>query len=149
MKKIPSTGILALALLTASCATTGSRSTSAKPVFYPNAKLNSVGQDKANEDAEVCINNAKNAGLTPEEKDNAVAHGAARGAAVGGVVGAVSGVVRGKGVDGVVNSGAGGAVIGGAAGATRGAMTDRVSHTFRNFVQRCLRDKGYDVIGWN
>ena len=136
-------------LLLAACATTGPNSVSARPVFYPNAKFNNVGKDVANQDADACIASAKDSGLTPDEKDNAVAHDAAKGAAVGGVVGAVSGLVRGKGLEGVLGGAAGGAAVGGAAGAVNGAMTTKVSHTYRNFVQRCLKDKGYDVIGWN
>ena len=65
------------------------------------------------------------------------------------LLGAVSGLVRGKGLEGVLGGAAGGAAVGGAAGAVNGAMTTKVSHTYRNFVQRCLKDKGYDVIGWN
>ncbi len=89
------------------------------------------------------------AGLTPEEKDNAVAHGAEKGAAVGGVAAAVGALVRGRGVDGVIERGAQGAAVGGSAGAVAGAFHDKPSSTYRHYVQRCLKDKGYDVIGWN
>jgi outer membrane lipoprotein SlyB len=140
---------LALSGALAGCAATGSASPSAKPVFYPNATLNRVGEAKAREEAEACMANARAAGLTPEEKDNAVARGAARGAATGGAVGAVSGIIRGKGVEGVVGNAAGGAAIGGAAGAVGGAFHEKPSSIYRNYVQRCLKDKGFDVIGWN
>jgi hypothetical protein len=30
-----------------------------------------------------------------------------------------------------------------------GAFHEKPSVTFRHYVQRCLKDKGYDVIGWN
>jgi len=144
--------LLALVCVTgvlAGCATTGAGSSSAKPVFYPNAKLNAVGQDRANLDAEACMSQAHVAGLTPEEKDNAVAHGAEKGAAVGGVAAAVGALVRGRGVDGVIERGAQGAAVGGSAGAVAGAFHDKPSSTYRHYVQRCLKDKGYDVIGWN
>jgi len=131
------------------CASTGAGSSAAKPVFYPNAKLNAVGQDRANQDAEACMSQARTAGLSPEEKDNAVAHGAEKGAAVGGVAAAVGALVRGKGVDGVIERGAQGAAVGGSAGAVAGAFRDKPSTTYRHYVQRCLKDKGYDVIGWN
>jgi outer membrane lipoprotein SlyB len=131
------------------CASTGAGSSSAKPVFYPNTKLDAVGQDRANQDAEACISQARTAGLSPEEKDNAVAHGAEKGAAVGGVAAAVGALVRGKGVDGVIERGAQGAAIGGSAGAVAGAFRDKPSTTYRHYVQRCLKDKGYEVIGWN
>ena len=38
-----------------------------------------------------------------------------------------------------------GAAVGGATGAVR---SDRPSQPYRGFVQRCLRERGYDVIGW-
>ncbi|MDT8991914.1 glycine zipper family protein [Curvibacter sp. APW13] len=148
-----STRILCSALLTASllggCASTGPSSPSARPVFYPNAKLNAVGQERANQDADVCMGQARNAGLTPDEKDNAVLHGAEKGAAIGGVAGAVGALVRGKGVERAVEHGAVGAAVGGSAGAVAGAFHEKPSGTYRHYVQRCLKDKGYDVIGWN
>jgi hypothetical protein len=30
-----------------------------------------------------------------------------------------------------------------------GAFHEKPSSTYRHFVQRCLKDKGFDVIGWN
>ena len=141
--------IVCAALLAAGCATTGSGSPSAKPVFYPNAKLNAVGQEQANQDAESCKSQAKAAGLTPEEKDNAVAHGAEKGAAVGGVAAAVGALVNGRSAERVIERGAQGVAVGGSAGAVAGAFHDKPNTTFRHYVQRCLKDKGYDVIGWN
>jgi hypothetical protein len=38
---------------------------------------------------------------------------------------------------------------GAASGAAHGAIhTGEPGSVYMNFVQRCLRDKGYDVIGW-
>jgi hypothetical protein len=38
---------------------------------------------------------------------------------------------------------------GDAAGAAKGTMeSGETSPVFRNFVQRCLRERGYEVIGW-
>ena len=33
-------------------------------------------------------------------------------------------------------------------GAVHGAFQNDANPTYRNFVQRCLRERGYDVIGW-
>jgi hypothetical protein len=30
-----------------------------------------------------------------------------------------------------------------------GAFKDKPNQTYRRFVQRCLTEKGFDVIGWN
>ncbi len=121
---------------------------SPKPVLYPNAQLNSVGKAQADRDIEACEDFAKNNGVSGSGnktgevvKDTAVGGGA--GAAVGAVAGAVAGGDAGKG-----------AAIGGATGATagliRGALKDSgPDSTYRNFVNRCLKDKGYDVVGWS
>lgn len=136
------------ATLLVGCAATGPSSPSARPVFYPNATLNRVGNAQAQSDSDQCMNNAREAGLTPEEKDNAVGRGAAKGAAVGGVAGAVGALVRGH-PERALEVGAEGAAVGGSAGAVAGAFHEKPSGTFRHYVQRCLKDKGYDVIGWN
>lgn len=136
-------------LLLGGCATQGAGSPSAQPVFYPNTTLNRVGEAKARDEAQVCMARAADAGLTPEEQTNAVARGAGKGAAMGGVAGAVGALVRGRGVEGVVGSGAAGAAVGGSVGAVGGAFHEKPNQTYRRFVQRCLSDKGFDVIGWN
>lgn len=146
-KFFTATALLGAALL-AACATTGPSSPSARPVFYPNATLTRVGDAQAQSDSDQCMGSAKGAGLSPEEKDNAVAHGAAKGAAVGGVAGLVGGLVRGR-PDRAIENGVAGVAVGGSVGAVAGAFHEKPSGTFRHYVQRCLKDKGYDVIGWN
>ena len=132
------------------CASTGANSPSARPVLYPNATLNRVGDVQGRAEADVCMARAASAGLTPEEKTNAVARGAGAGAATGAVASAVGALITGRGSEGVLRAGVGGAAVGGSAGAVQGAFrNDRPSGTYRNFVQRCLGEKGFDVIGWN
>jgi len=146
-KSFVTAALLATALL-AGCATTGPSSPSARPVFYPNATLNRVGDAQAQKDSDQCMGSARAAGLAPEEKDNAVAHGAAKGAAMGGVAGVVGGLIRGR-PDRAIENGVSGAAVGGSVGAVAGAFHEKPSGTYRHYVQRCLKDKGYDVIGWN
>lgn len=119
-----------------------------KPVLYPNAQLNSVGRAQADRDIEACEDFAKNNGVSSGggktgEVVKSTAVGGGTGAAVGAVAGAVAGGDAGKG-----------AAIGGATGATagliHGALKDSgLDSTYRNFVNRCLKDKGYDVVGWS
>ncbi len=93
---------------------------------------------------------ASQAGLTPDEKNNAVARGAGVGAATGAVASAVGALINGRSSEGAIRAGAAGAAVGGSAGAVQGAFhNDRRSATYRNFVQRCLGDRGFEVIGWN
>lgn len=134
----------------AGCSATGPSSTSARPVLYPNATLNRVGPAQGQAETDACMSRALSAGLTPDEKTNAVGRRAGEGAAVGGVASAVGALITGRGVDGVLRSGAAGAAVGGSAGAVSGAFhNDRPNATYRNFVKRCLGEKGFDVIGWN
>jgi hypothetical protein len=133
----------------AGCAATGPNSPSARPVLYPNAALNRAGDVSARVEVDACMARAQAAGLTPDEKNNETARRAGQGAAMGGVGAAVGALVTGRGVEGVVRSGAAGAAVGGSVGAVSGAMHERASATYRNFVQRCLGDRGFEVIGWN
>jgi outer membrane lipoprotein SlyB len=134
----------------AGCASTGANSPSARPVLYPNATLNRVGDAQGRAEADACMARAVSAGLAPEEKNNAVARGAGVGAATGAVASAVGALITGRGGEGVVRAGAAGAAVGGSAGAVQGAFrNDRPSSTYRNFVQRCLSERGFEVIGWN
>jgi hypothetical protein len=140
---------LLAALTLAGCAHTGSRNPDAQPVLYPNATLKQVGDAKAAEEIGACTSAATHAGLTRDEKDNAVGHTAAKGAAVVGTVGAVGSLVRGRSLESAVSAGAKGAVVGGAAGAVAGSFQEKPNMTYRHFVERCLNEKGFEVIGWN
>jgi hypothetical protein len=139
----------ALFVLVAGCASTGSGSPSAKPVLYPNATLTRVGEAQARAEVEGCISRATQAGLTPDQKTNAVARRAGEGAALAGVAAAVGALITGRGSD-VLRAGATGAAVGGSAGAVSGAFhNDKANPVYRQFAQRCLGEKGFDVIGWN
>jgi len=140
MKKLCLPGLLVAAALAAGCASAPPR-----PVLYPNAKLMQAGEAQAEQDIGGCVALAESSGAEAKDSSRAVkplAQGAAVGAAVGGVGSAIRGGNVGRGV-------LGGAAIGGAAGGVRGAFrANEVSPIHRNFVQRCLRERGYDVIGW-
>lgn len=127
-----------LVLMIAGCATQ-------RPVLYPNAKLKRVGNEVAQRDIDDCIRLAEDYGVSTGRGDK-VARGAGGGAAVGGATGAVAGAIGGRNV---VDSAARGAAVGAAAGGTAAAVrSDRPGEAYRGFVQRCLRERGYDVIGW-
>ena len=131
------------------CAATGPNSPSAQPVLYPNATLNRVGVAQGQVEASGCMSRAVQAGLTPDQKSNEVGRRAGEGAAIAGVASAVGALITGRGSD-VLRAGASGAAIGGSAGAVSGAFhNDKPNATYRQFVQRCLSEKGFDVIGWN
>jgi hypothetical protein len=119
---------------------------SQSPVLYPNAKLETAGKAQADADISHCRQRAdeyvSSGAATAKEVGKDTAVGGAGGAAVGAVAGAVAGGGAGRG-----------AAIGAATGATAGAVHGAVkssgpSPIYKNFVDRCLREKGYEVIGW-
>jgi outer membrane lipoprotein SlyB len=140
---------VAVFALLAGCAATGPNSPSAKPVLYPNATLTRVGEAQAKAEVDGCMARASQAGLTPDQKSNEVGRRAGEGAATAGVASAVGALITGRSSD-VLRAGAAGAAVGGSAGAVSGAFhNDKVNPVYRQFVQRCLQEKGFDVIGWN
>lgn len=128
--------VIALAL--AACA-------AQRPVLYPNAKLKQIGEAAARRDVDDCIRQAEDFGARHGGGERAARQGGG-GAVVGGVTGAVAGAVgRGNVGERAVQ----GAAVGGAAAGTHGAIhSDEPGALHKNFVQRCLRDRGYEVIGW-
>ncbi len=141
--------LLAISLALASCASRGPDSPTAKPVLYPNAAFNRVGEVQAQNEVAACHSRASAAGLRPEGSSQ-MAQRAGEGAAVAGVASAIGALVFGRGAEGMLRAGAGGAAIGGAAGATQAAVRGgQPNSVYRSFVQRCLGEKGFDVIGWN
>ena len=108
-----------------------------RPVLYPNATYNSAGEAAARTDIDDCIRLAADHGHATDSGKN-VAKSTAGGAAIGA---AVTGS-PGRGL-------AAGAAGGGAGGLARGAMkSGEPDEIERRFVEQCLRDKGYQVIGW-
>ena len=112
-----------------------------KPRLYPNAKLQKVGKAQSQRDVDFCMERADE--FLGSSQGRKFARGAGFGAIVGGATGAISGIFTGD----VIGEATRGAAIGGTAGGTANAMTpDEVK---RRFVNKCLADKGYEVIGWN
>ncbi len=114
-----------------------------RPVLYPNPKLDRAGAAAAERDIELCMRRGRQlvAGGRAEEVATETAVGAGVGAAAGAAGGAVVGR-PGKGA-------AVGAASGGAASFLRSLFYRRDPEpAFRNFVERCLREKGYEPIGW-
>lgn len=124
---------------------------SARPVLYPNAHLESVGKEGAEQDVEICKQSAESAGAE-ESSGSGRAGRVATGTAMGGGVGAASGAVGGA----IFGSAGSGAMVGAASGAVWGlltslfsaAMPSPPSQAYTSFVNRCLQEKGYEVTGW-
>jgi hypothetical protein len=127
-------------LLLAACGTP-------EPVLYPNDHLAYVGRDAADQDIAQCRQMAETAGANPgEEKAGEMAGGTVVGGAVGGAAGAAGGAVLGSPGTGA----AVGAATGAAAGFMRGLFKpSKPSQAYRSFVNRCLSERGYEVVGWD
>ncbi len=126
-----------LSLMLAGCA-------SKRPVLYPNEQYRSAGADGAQGDIDTCIRLAEEAdaqGRLSEE----VAARTGKSALVGGATGAVVGAISGSALRG--------GLIGAAAGGTAALVSSVLkgpedSPVFRRFVELCLFEKGYQVLGW-
>ncbi|MGD2184501.1 MAG: cell envelope biogenesis protein OmpA [Desulfobacterales bacterium] len=115
-----------------------------RPVLYPNATYQAAGKAVAQSDIDACIQLAADHGHATDAGKK-VAGSTAKGAAVGAAVGGAVGLVTGRPGRGL----AAGAAGGGAGGLTRGAFrSGDPDEIERRFVEQCLRDKGYKVIGW-
>jgi hypothetical protein len=119
----------------------------AEPVLYPNAHLKTVGQGQAEHDIADCGRLAKAAGARGELDDT---QRAATSTAIGGAAGAATGAAGGA----VVGSAGRGAAVGAASGATAGLMRsifsrEQPSQPYRNYVDRCLEERGYESMGWD
>jgi hypothetical protein len=122
---------------------------SAHPVLYPNAHLQSVGKEVANDDIEACKLAAEEAGAQAGgAKAGQVATNTAVGAGVGAASGAVGGAISGAIGRGSMIGAASGAVWGLLTGLFHAAGPSPPNQAYTNFVNRCLQDRGYEVTGW-
>jgi len=134
--------ILALCATLAITACAGTK----KPILYPNNHLNMVGQQQANADINACMRAAEASGAN-SGKSEELATRTAKAGAVGGATGAVVGALSSSS-----NLGRG-AAIGGAGAATATLVSGAFdvaepTQVYINFVEICLREKGYQTIGW-
>lgn len=129
--------LLVVALILAGCA-------SPKPVLYPNTHFKQVGEEQAQRDIAECRQFAdqqiKSGGAANVAGSTAVGGGA------GAAIGAAGGAVRG--------SAGTGAAVGAATGATAGFLrglfkASQPSQVYKNFVNHCLRERGYEPVGWD
>ena len=118
---------------------------SPRPILYPNAHLNSVGQQRAEQDIVECKQIAEQYAPASSAGEQVVTS-TAMGAGVGAASGAVAGAMRG--------SASSSSLIGAAAGATAGLIRGLMRGSppnlaYRNFVNQCLSERGYQSVGWD
>ena len=129
-------------LMLAACST-------AQPILYPNAHMQSVGKETAAQDIEACRQLAETAGAEQGTgKAGRVATSTAVGAGAGAAAGAVGGAISGSAGYGAMIGAATGAVWGFLMGLFRESRSPQQNQAYTNFVNRCLQEKGYEVTGW-
>ena len=119
-----------------------------EPILRSNAQLQLYVKEAAEREAAVCGLKAERAGLQhgTNRSENAGA-GLALGVVGGAAVGASTGLIGGPT----------GIAIGAAAGGAVGAVLGLLAGTYKEleprqeyaaFVERCLKEKGYETAGW-
>lgn len=136
MKKSLSLRLFSLFLLLTVVSACASR-----PKLYPNPTLTSRGSAAGEADINQCIKDAD--AYLDSAEGKKIAKSAGFGAVVGGAIGAVSGLFSGN----VGRGAAQGAAMGGIGGGAAGALSP--NEIKRNYVNKCLAEKGYEVIGWD
>lgn len=128
--------VLAAAVLLAGCA-------HQRPVLYPEDDGAAGGQVQAQRVIDQCMAKAEANGL--DYSDGDIAKRTARGAVVGGASGAAVGAIYGNAGRGAAAGAARAAIWGFFAGLfSRG----KPAPVYRHFVNHCLRERGYQPIGW-
>ena len=115
-----------------------------QPVLYPNEHAKEVGDEQVRQDIDECMQLAKDSGAKSNGADE-VAKETAGSATEGAATGAASGAVTG-------NAGTAAAVGAINRGLSRFFSSMRRSKgpspEFKQIVDRCLIDKGYEPVGW-
>ncbi len=119
-----------------------------EPIFKSTTYLQLHGRQQAQNEAAVCAVKAERAGLQhgTHRSGNAGA-GAALGVIGGAAVGASAGLVGGPA--GIAIGAAAGGAVGGVLGLLAGTYKPlHPEQDYAAFVERCLKEKGYETDGW-
>ncbi len=119
-----------------------------QPILRSNKQLHLYGRQMAQQEIESCRKQVEKTGLRHGANQSAnAATGAVLGLTLGGAVGASAGVIGGLP----------GVTIGAAAGSGLGLVVGLLGGTFKplepeppyaDAVMTCLKEKGYEVSGW-
>ena len=107
-----------------------------EPILKSNTRVQLYGKDQAARDAAVCGEKAERAGLQ---------HGTNRSGNAG--AGATLGIIGGP--TGIAIGAAAGGAVGGVLGFLAGTYKPlQPQPDYAAFVERCLKEKGYETTGW-
>lgn len=124
-----------------------------RPVLYPNATLEEGGRAAAEREIDRCVALAREAragGAQARDVARDTAEETVVGGAAGGAAGAVAGAIGGGGAGhGAAVGAASGAAWSGVSALVRGLFGGREPDPIeQRYVERCLRERGYEPIGW-
>ena len=117
---------------------------SKRPVLYPNAQYRSAGVEVRQADIDTCMVEAET-GVGDKNAAAETAGHTAVGAGTGAAVGAVGGAISGGAGTGAAVGAATGGMLGLFGGLWRTRDHDPI---YMAYVETCLREKGYQPLGW-
>lgn len=115
-----------------------------QPILYPNEQAKNVGNEQVRKDINECTQLAKDSGAASNgagEVAKETAGSATEGAATGAATGAVTGNAGTAAAVGAISRGMGRLFSG--MRSNKGP-----SHAYKEIVERCLIEKGYEPVGW-
>jgi hypothetical protein len=114
-----------------------------RPVLYPNDYYQDVGPEIAESEVSRCVSAARE--YARANRAGQVAGEVAESSVAGGAAGAAAGVITG----GAGKGAAAGAAAAGSWSLVRGLFRTRDPDPVEaRFVEKCLRDRGFEPIGW-
>lgn len=117
----------------------------ARPVVYTDARTG-AGDPRLERDIDECLTLARQHAREGSALGREAARNTVGGAAVGGATGAVGGAIWGHAGRGAAT----GAAVGATSGLLRTIFRSRSGDdpVLRRYTERCLADRGHDVLGW-
>ena len=121
-----------------------------KPVLTSNDHLMRVGSTVAEQDVDECIAYAKAGSINKENPKESPIATAATSSVVGAAAGGAGGAIFGNAGRGAAAGAVAGAVGSLTYALLQGRLFERkpVEPNTRQLTERCLREKGYDLVGW-
>lgn len=118
----------------------------ARPVVYADARSGGAGDPRITRDIDECLTLARQHAREGRALGREAARSTVGGAAVGGATGAVGGAIWGSPGRGAAT----GAAVGATSGLMRTIFRSRSGDdpVLRRYTERCLADRGHDVLGW-
>ncbi len=118
----------------------------ARPVVYADARSGGADPRNIERDVDECLALARRHAREGRALGREATRNTVGGAAVGGATGAVAGAIWGSAGRGAAT----GAAVGATSGLLRTIFRSRSGDdpVLRRYTERCLADRGHDVLGW-